>query len=61
MYQVNNGRPFCNRELDKTHQAYIKEQRRAGGKKFSPTAKKALEKDLEKIKGELALALKANK
>mmetsp|Transcript_66808 Transcript_66808/g.150906 ORF Transcript_66808/g.150906 Transcript_66808/m.150906 type:complete len:807 (-) Transcript_66808:273-2693(-) len=57
---VESSRPFCRRELDKSHQAFIKEQRRAGGKKFSPTAKKALEKELLGIQQQLAAALMAN-
>jgi len=57
---IESSRQFCKRELDKTHQAFIKEQRKAGGKKFSPTAKKALEEDLERLKAELIKALESN-
>jgi len=38
--KVRTGRTFCKRELDKSHQEFVREQRKAGGKKFSPTAKK---------------------
>jgi len=54
-------RKFCTRELDKTHIALMKEQRSAGGKKFSPTVQKALQEELDKTKKELTEALGASK
>jgi hypothetical protein len=54
-------RKFCTRELDKNHIALMKEQRSAGGKKFSPTVKKALQEELDKTKKELTEALGASK
>ena len=34
---------FCARELEITHKSLIKEQRKAGGKKFSPLVQQAME------------------
>lgn len=42
---VKAGRRFVNKELEITHKQLIKEQRAAGGKKFSPTVQEALAED----------------
>ena len=43
---VRDSRCFCNKDLEKFNQVLQKEQRRSGGKKFSPAFKKALEESL---------------
>ena len=42
---VADSKRFCNKELEITHKSLIKEQRRAGGKKFSPTVQTAIAED----------------
>ena len=42
---LKRGKRFCNKELEITHKSLIKEQRRAGGKKFSPTVQTAIAED----------------
>jgi len=42
---LTNARKFCNKELEITHKQLIKEQRRSGGKKFSPAVQEAIAQD----------------
>ena len=57
---VRDSRTFCNKELQHFNQKLQKEQRKAGGKKFSPHFKIALEESLNLQFGQLKMALEAN-
>jgi len=46
---VRDARQFCSKELEITHKALVKEQRKAGGRANAPKVRKAVEEDRARI------------